>query len=304
MRIVVPIKQVPETNAVKMDEATGTMVRDGVEAIINPLDLYAIEIAIRIRESQPAGAGEVIAVSMGPPKAVTALREAIAMGCDSAVLVSDRAFAGSDTWATSYVLAAAIRKLGTTGVPPVDPQTDRRDACPTIDIVICGERATDGDTGQVGPGIAAFMDLPVASYISKVELRTTGVSPVAADAPHADRRDACPTIKVHRMVEDGYEVLEIQTPCVLTVVKEVADPRLPTLRGKQKARAATIPTWGPNELGSDKGLLGLEGSPTRVVKIFKPSVTRKCEKFVANDEASINVAADKLVEFLKQKTLI
>jgi electron transfer flavoprotein beta subunit len=197
--------------------------------------------------------------------------------------------------------------LCTTGVPPVAPegsQVDRRDARPTIDLVICGERATDGDTGQVGPGIAAFLDLPVASYISKIELGTTGIPPVAADGRQMDRRDACPTLKVHRMVEDGYEVLEIQTPCVLTVVKEVADPRLPTLRGKQKARAATIPTWGPDELGLDRGLLGLEGSPTRVVRIFKPSVTRKCEKFVANDDASINAAADKLVEFLKSKELI
>jgi electron transfer flavoprotein beta subunit len=296
MRIVVPIKQVPETNAVKMDEATGTMVREGVEAIINPLDLYAIEIAIRLREAQPAGSGEVIAVSMGPPKAVAALREAIAMGCDSAVLVSDKAFAGSDTWATSYVLAEAVKKIG------------------QADIVICGERATDGDTGQVGPGIAAFLDLPVASYISKVESvgchgsAGTPAHPCDSHKPTGAPKGGVPVApmycRVHRMVEDGYEVLEVQTPCVLTVVKEVADPRLPTLRGKQKARAAAIPTWGPAELGTDKGLLGLEGSPTRVVKIFKPSVTRNCEKFVANDDASINAAADKLVEYLRQKELI
>jgi electron transfer flavoprotein beta subunit len=350
MRIVVPIKQVPETNAVKMDEATGTMVREGVEAIINPLDLYAIEIAIRLRESQPAGAGEVIAVSMGPPKAITALREAIAMGCDSAVLVSDKAFAGSDTWATSYVLAAAVKKIGqmdmfgchrpspygSAGTPahlcePQEPTGNARTGAPKggvpvapgttplPDIVICGERATDGDTGQVGPGIAAFLDLPVASYISKVESvgchRSAGTPARLCDRPEptGNARTGAPNdgapvapsyCKVHRMVEDGYEVLEIQTPCVLTVVKEVADPRLPTLRGKQKARAATIPTWGPNELGLERGLLGLDGSPTRVVKIFKPSVTRKCEKFVANDDASINAAADKLVEFLKSKELI
>jgi len=148
MRIIVPIKQVPETNAVKMDEKTGTMVRDEVEAIVNPLDLYAIEAAIRLRQ---AHGGQVVAVSMGPPKADKALREAVAMGCDEAVLLTDKAFAGSDTWSTSYVLAQAIRKLG------------------AFDLVICGERATDGDTGQVGPGIASFLDLPVATYVAEIE---------------------------------------------------------------------------------------------------------------------------------------
>ena len=129
MRIIVPIKQVPETNAVRMDESTGTMIREGVEAIVNPLDLYSIELAIRLREEH---GGEVIGVSMGPPKAATALREAISMGLDSGVLVSDKAFAGSDTWATSYVLAAAIRKIG------------------NFDLIICGERATTATPGRWG----------------------------------------------------------------------------------------------------------------------------------------------------------
>ena len=265
MRIVVPIKQVPETNAVKMDEATGTMIREGVEAIINPLDLFAIEIAIRLREQH---GGEVLAVSMGPPKAVSALKEAIAMGCDSAVLISDKAFAGSDTWATSYVLAAAIRKLG------------------EFDLVLCGERATDGDTGQVGPGIAAWLDLPVATYVSKVD-------DVAADR-----------CRVHRLVEDGYEVLDVELPAVLTVVKEVADPRLPTLRGKQKARRAEIPTLGPKDMAVQEEYLGLKGSPTRVVRIFRPKVARQCEKVVATDEQAIEAAAEKLVAFLQQRELI
>lgn len=266
MRIIVPIKQVPETNAVKMDEATGTMIRDGVEAIINPLDLYAIEIAIRLREQ--AGQGEVIAISMGPAKAVTALREAIAMGCDSAILLSDKAFAGSDTWATSYVLASAIKKLG------------------SADLVICGERATDGDTGQVGPGIASFLDLPVLSYVSKVDQVDGGIC------------------RVHRLVEDGYEVLEMTLPGVLTVVKEVADPRLPTLRGKQKARQADIPTWTAADLPVEADKLGIKGSPTQVVKIFRPSVARQCEKLPAGDEQAIDAACDKVVRFLHEKQLI
>ena len=275
MRIIVPIKQVPETNAVKMDEATGTMIREGVEAIINPLDLYAIEIAIRLRE---AHGGEVVAVSMGPPKAVTALKEAIAMGCDSAVLLSDKAFAGSDTWATSYVLAAAIRKLG------------------SYDLIICGERATDGDTGQVGPGIASFLDLPVVSYVSKVDAVTLMAAGMSAPASSA--------ITVHRLVEDGYEVLEMALPGVLTVVKEVADPRLPTLRGKQKARKADIPAWAAKDLPVEAAKLGLSGSPTRVVKIFRPTVARKCEKLPAADEQAIAAAADRVVQFLQQKELI
>lgn len=273
MRIIVPIKQVPETNAVKMDEATGTMIRDGVEAIINPLDLYAIEIAIQLREQHalrdPKGkAGEVIAISMGPPKAISALKEAISMGCDSAVLLSDKAFAGSDTWATSYVLASAIKRIG------------------ECDLIICGERATDGDTGQVGPGIASFMDLPVISYVSKVD-------EVAGE-----------TCRVHRLVEDGYEVLEMALPGVLTVVKEVADPRLPTLRGKQKARKAEIPVWSAKDMNTEPEKLGLNGSPTRVVKIFRPSVARKCEKLAAVDDAAVQAAVDKVIQFLQSRELI
>ena len=265
MRIVVPIKQVPETNAVKMDEKTGTMIRDGVEAIVNPLDLYAIEMAIQLRE---AHGGEVITLSMGPPKAVKALKEAIAMGCDSAILISDKAFAGSDTWSTSYVLAAAIQRIG------------------GADLIICGERATDGDTGQVGPGISSFLDLPVATYIGKVD----GVADGKA--------------RVHRLVEDGYEILEVELPAVLTVVKEVGDPRLPTLRGKQKAKSVEIPTWKVGDLQVDGDRLGLNGSPTRVVKIFRPSVARQCEKVTATDEQAITEAVDKLVAFLQKKELI
>ena len=265
MKIIVPIKQVPETNAVKMDEATGTMVRDGVEAIINPLDLYAIECALRLRQEH---GGEVVAISMGPPKAETALREAIAMGCDSGVLVSDKAFGGADTWATSYVLSAAIKKIG------------------DVDLIICGERATDGDTGQVGPGIAAFLDLPVVTYVSGVN---------EMDGRHCI---------VRRLVEEGCEVLDMQLPGVLTVVKEVADPRLPTLRGKLKAKTTPLPVFKSSDLEITPDKIGLSGSPTRVVKIFKPKVTRQCKKLVAADEASVNRAAAELLDFLSEKDLL
>jgi electron transfer flavoprotein beta subunit len=265
MRIIVPIKQVPETSAVKMDEATGTMIREGVESIINPLDLYSIETALRLRERH---GGEVVALSMGPPGAVKALREAVAMGCDSAALVSNRAFAGSDTWATGYALSAAIRKLG------------------AFDLIVCGERATDGDTGQVGPGIAAFLDLPVASYIGRIDEVT-------------EKR-----VRARRLVEGGYEVLEVELPALLTVVKEIGEPRLPTLLGKRRARKLDIPTWGPDDLGVDLDRIGLDGSLTRVVKIFHPKVARECEKVVANDEKSISAAADRLVEMLRARNLI
>ncbi|MDY6914020.1 MAG: electron transfer flavoprotein subunit beta/FixA family protein [Planctomycetota bacterium] len=265
MRIIVPIKQVPETSAVRMDEETGTMIREGVEAIVNPLDLYAIETAIRLRE---AHGGEVVTISMGPPKAAKALREAIAMGCDCGVLISSKAFAGSDTWATGYVLAAAVRKLG------------------EFDLIVCGERATDGDTGQVGPGIAAFLQLPVVTYVGKVE--------------HADSK----TCRVHRLVENGYELLEVLLPAVLTVVKEIADPRLPTLRGKQRARKADLPTLGPDDLDVETDKLGLAGSPTRVVKIFRPTVARECQKLTACDEQTAAEAVDKLAVFLQKRELL
>ena len=268
MRIIVPIKQVPETNAVRMDEQTGTMIREGVEAIVNPLDLYAIEAALLLKASFPEGKCEVIAISMGPPKAQVAIREAMSMGIDSGVLLSDRKFAGADTWATSCVLAGAIRKIG------------------DFDLIICGERATDGDTGQVGPGIAAWLDLPVGSYVGKIDGLADGV------------------VKVQRLLEDGHEALDIQLPAVLTVIKEIAYPRLPTLRGKQLARKAEITTWNADDLGLPDENLGLKGSPTRVVKIFRPSVTRECEKFSATDEQSINAATDRVVGFLEECKLI
>jgi len=263
MRILVPIKQVPETKTVKMDEKTGTVIREGVEAIINPLDLYAIETAIALREQL---GGEVISVSMGPPKAITALREAIAMGVDSAVLVSDSAFAGSDTWATSCILAEAIKRTG------------------DFSLVICGERATDGDTGQVGPGIAAFLDLPVITYVSRVE------------------QISDQNCRVNRLIENGYEELSCSLPCVMTVVKEIGVPRLPTLSGKLRAKKIEIPVWGSDELEVDVSKIGVNGSPTRVVKIFKPRVARQCEKVFARESA--DEAVDKLAGFLQHRELI
>jgi len=265
MRIVVPIKQVPETGNVKMDPETGTMIRTGVEAIVNPLDLYAIEAALRLRD---AVGGQVTTISMGPPLAAKALKEAMAMGCDDGVLLSHRKFAGADTWATAYTLAQAIEKLG------------------VVDLIICGERATDGDTGQVGPGIAAFLDLPLATYVSRI----------------ADVEDG--GLRLNRLVEGGIEVLWTALPAVLTVVKEIAAPRLPTLRGKQRARQTDLPVWGPDELAVDVTKIGLSGSPTRVVKIDKPKISRHGELVYVKNSADVDAAATQFVTFLRERQLI
>lgn len=236
MKIVVPIKQVPESSNVKMDAKTGTMIREGLQTVINPLDLYAIEAALQLKKEQGA---EVIALTMGPPSAKEALREAIAMGCDEAILLSDPLFAGADTWATSYTLASAIRKIS------------------SYDLILCGERATDGDTGQVGPGLASWLEIPCATYVRKI--REVGLEHLV----------------VERSIEEGYQVLKMPYPSLLTVVKELNTPRLPTLRGKKRARQMEITPLTAKELDLNPDYLGLKGSPTRVVRITSPKVTRR-----------------------------
>lgn len=265
MNIIIPIKQVPETNNVKMDKEKGTMIREGVETVINPLDLYALETGIQLKEKV---GGKITVVSMGPPSAAKALKEALAMGCDDAVLLSDKKFAGSDTWATSYTIAQAIKKI-------VD-----------YDLIITGERATDGDTGQVGPGIAAWLDLPLATYVSKIE-KVDGNKLV-----------------VERLVEEGYQKLHMPMPALLTVVKEISNPRLPTLRGKKRARATEIPIFTAEKMNLNQDALGLNGSPTKVVKIDFPSVTRGGTVVKAEGEDGVEEAVDRLLDFLRGKELI
>ena len=270
MDIIVPIKQVPETSNVKMDPDTGTMIRAGVGTVVNPLDLYAIETALRLKE---AHGGTVTVLTMGPSPAVKALRQAIAMGCDDAVFVSDRAFAGADSWATSYTIAQAIKKIG------------------RYDLIICGERATDGDTGQVGPGIAAWLDLPLASYVAALRVE------------HHD--DGSPTtLSAERLVEEGYQVLELPLPALLTVVKEIAAPRLPTLRGKKRSKVIDIPLYDAKNMDLDPSYLGLKGSPTKVVKVATPKVTRSGTVIGAHDEAGVTAAVDKLIAFLDERDLL
>lgn len=267
MNIIVPIKQVPETSNVKMDPVTGTMIRDGVESIINPLDLYAIEAATLLKE---AHGGKVTVITMGPMNADKALKEAIAMGCDDAVLISDRAFAGADTWSTSYVLAQTIKELG------------------DYDLILCGERATDGDTGQVGPNIAAALDVPLATYVSEIE---------SADPDSGE-------LLVWRMTEYGYEKLQLPLPALMTVVKEISFPRLPTLRGKQRARSAEIKLYNASNLDVDKDKIGLKGSPTRVIKIETPKVARVGTLLKPTDDQELAEAVDQLIDFLKAKEII
>ncbi|MFH1878554.1 MAG: electron transfer flavoprotein subunit beta/FixA family protein [Candidatus Omnitrophota bacterium] len=232
MKIIVLIKQVPDTTDVKIDPVTNTLKREGVESVINPFDMYAIEEAIRVKER--LGEGEVMVISMGPPQAESALREAISMGCDQAVLLSDRKFAGSDTWATSYTLAQAIRKAG------------------GYSMIFCGKQASDGDTAQVGPGISTHLDIPQVTYVKKIE---------KIDKSHA---------VVHRMTEEGYDIIETPLPAVFTVVKEINEPRLPSLKGKMKSKKAEIPVWTAADINCLEEKIGLDGSPTRVMKIFTP----------------------------------
>ncbi len=231
MRYVVCIKQVPETTDVKINPETNTLMREGVASIINPFDMYAIEEALRMKGRL---GGTVTVITMGPPQADAALREAIAMGADEGILISDRAFAGSDTWATSYTLSQAIRKLS------------------DIAVILCGKQASDGDTAQVGPGIAVHLDLPQITYVRKIEAQD-------------DK-----SITAERLLENGFEVIQAPLPCVLTVVKELNEPRLPSLKGKMNAKKAVITVWKAADLAADPKCLGLDGSPTKVVRIFTP----------------------------------
>jgi electron transfer flavoprotein beta subunit len=264
MKIVVPIKQVPETGNVKMDEKTGTMIREGVESIVNPLDLYSIECALQLRELH---GGDITVISMGPPKAEKAIREALSMGCDEGVLLSDRLFAGSDTWATSYVLSQAVRELG------------------GFDIIVAGIRATDGDTGQVGPEMASMLDLPVATFVSKIVSVENG------------------KITVERLIEGGYETVRLPLPCLITVVNEISSPRLPTLRGKQAARKKTIPLKGKADMQVSEEIIGLKGSPTRVVKIATPKITRN-GVLIDVKKTGVSGAVKQLVDFLASKDFV
>lgn len=266
MKIVLLIKQVPETSAVRMDKATGTIIRKAASAIVNPLDLYAVEAALQLKEATGA---ETVAISMGPPSAEKALREVVAMGVDKGILVSDRAFAGSDTWATSHILAAAVRH-----------------AVPDVDLILCGERATDGDTGQVGPETAAALGIPAITYASQL-------------GAYCDNR-----LRLTRLVDGASETLTVRCPALVSVVKAVATPRLPTLDNKIAARQAEIKALSQQDLNLQADHIGLAGSPTRVVAIFHPRLARTCEIMQATDDTGTTAAVAALQLFLTKKGLL
>jgi len=255
MRIIVCMKQVPDTADVRINPETNTLIRDGVPSIINPYDTHAIEAGLQIREKT---GGTVTVVTMGPPQAEEALREALSMGADEAVLLTDRAFAGSDTWATAYTLAKAIEHIG-------------------ADLILCGKQAIDGDTAQVGPEIAEFLDIPHVAYIRKIDEVTDG------------------KIVLQRLMDDGYDVIESSLPVLLTVVRELNVPRLPSLKGKMAAKKAVIRKLGAADIGAAEESLGLKGSPTQVRNIFAPEVKKDRKIFEGTPEEKVDALLKELV---------
>lgn len=260
MNIVVCIKQVPDTTDIKIDPETNTLIREGVESIINPFDLYAIEEAIRIKERY---GGKVTALSMGPPQVESALRESVAMGVDEIILLTDKRFAGADTWATSLTLAGAVKKIG------------------DHDLLLFGQQAIDGDTAQVGPGVATHLDIPQTCFVRKI-------NEIKEDK-----------IILERLMEDGFDNIEMKLPAVVTVVKEINTPRLPSLRGKRAAKKAELTTYNADDLGLPAAEIGLNGSPTQVVKIFSPEMKKDVEKHEVSPEEAVEIIFKKVKELSK-----
>lgn len=262
MHIIVCIKQVPDTANVRINPETNTLMREGVESIVNPFDDYALEQALQLKDRHDV---RVTALSMGPPQAEVVLREAMARGADDGVLLTDRAFAGADTWATSYVIAQAIKKLN-----------------PKVDMVLFGKQAIDGDTAQVGPGVSEFLKYPLVTYVRSMTV--------------ADGRYTAET-----MMDEGIDVVEGSLPVVMTVVKEAAVPRFARLGGWMHAKQAKIPRWGVKELKAVPELCGLGGSPTKVVKIFAPPVKAGGVRMDGRELPSAAVQA--VVKLLQEKGL-
>jgi electron transfer flavoprotein beta subunit len=256
MKIIVCVKQVPDAKDVRLDPKTNTLAREGVDSIMNPYDRHALEEAVAIREKL---GGTVTVITMGPPQAEAVLREAIACGADDGVLISDRAFAGADTWATSYTLAKAVQTLG------------------GADLILCGKQAIDGDTAQVGPGLACRLQVPYATCVQKTRNVTAG------------------TIEVERMMDDGFDVLQLPLPALMTVVKDINEPRVASLKGKMKAKKAEIRRLSAAAIGADPQCIGLAGSPTQVVRVFPPEPRGNRKIF----SGSVEEQVEQLVACLK-----
>ena len=262
MKIIVCVKQVPDTTEITINPETGTLIRDGVPSILNPDDANALEQALQIRDSQPGT--EVVVITMGPPQAREMLQECIAMGADDAILLSDRALGGSDTWATSNAIAAGIRKVG------------------DYDLIFAGRQAIDGDTAQVGPQIAEKLGIPQVTYVKSFRLE-----------------DGCAIVE--RALEDGYETLKVKLPCVLTAIKELNEPRYMSVPGILRATRQEIKVWSAEDIGVDVTTVGLKASPTNVFKSFTP---KPKGAGVTVDGDTPREKAENLVTALKEKHII
>lgn len=262
LNIVVCIKQVPETRNVEVCPETGVLLRDGVDSVMNPFDLYALEVALSLKEQY---GGTVSVISMGPPQAESVIREAYQMGADVGYLLSDRAFAGADTLATSYTIAQGIRKIG------------------NYDLILCGLQTTDGDTAQVGPGIAEVLGISHESNVCKVLEASKG------------------NIKIVSDLSTSLHTKKIAFPCLITVNKEVAQPRLLSFRRKHLTKDWPVTIWSAADLsGATQGFFGLSGSPTQVERIFPPSTSEHFEVWEGN---GLDLA-QRLVEKLQELRVV
>lgn len=260
MKIVVCIKQVPDTTEIKLDPVTGTLIRDGVPSIMNPDDKGGLEMALQLKDKYGA---QVTVVTMGPPQADDILREALAMGADRAIHLSDRKFAGADTLATSNAIAGALRMLD-------------------FDLVITGRQAIDGDTAQVGPQIAEHLGLPQVTYVEALKY---------------DGKD---TFTIRKSTEEGYEWLEVEAPCVITVLATANKARYMSVRGIVEAYQREVEVWNYGNIRVEEQKLGLNGSPTRVYKSFTKGAKAAGQQY----ELEPAEAADLIVEKLKEKFII
>jgi electron transfer flavoprotein beta subunit len=263
MDIIVLVKQVPDTTEVKLDPKTGTLIREGVEGIINPDDRHALEAAVRLKE---AFGGKVTVLSMGPPQAIDAISEALGMGADEGVLLTDKAFAGADTWATSFTLGRAIEKVE------------------RYDLILCGRQAIDGDTAQIGPQVADYLGIPQVSYVYEIEEGGKGA------------------LVAKRRLEDGYERVSFGLPALLTVIGEMNSPRYPLLGRVLDAckEKAPIRSWNAADIGVKTSQVGLEGSLTHVIKTFSPKFKRETEML----EGRAREVVANLIGRLKENRLI
>ncbi len=255
MNIVVCIKQVPDTTEIKLDPVTGTMIREGVPSIMNPDDKSGLEMALELKDKYEAN---VTVITMGLPQADAILREAMAMGADRAILLTDRKLAGADTLATSNALAGALRTLD-------------------FDLLITGRQAIDGDTAQVGPQVAEHLGLPQVSYVENLEFDGAKF-----------------TLK--KWLEDGYQIVEVESPCVITVLSSANEPRYMKVRGIMEAFKREVEVWGCDRIDVDESKLGLKGSPTRVFKSFTKGVKGSGELFEVSETEAVEIIVNKLKE--------